>query len=303
MRPHNFFSIMLTLIGVSLFLSFNGCSGSNIQKAQDDSTQIKDTVLGEFFLSIPSNLTRNEASKLIEDYVKDSLIYEVNDYSYCANNFEQILAEVNYGDVNYHFETNFVIKTNDKFYKNTKPVGSLIFYKDKLLSLELEIKRSEIIGSPNIQELNDSIISMYIRKYGEPSLKNEDMDTYILGEINSEIDLETTDLDNRLMRTWKENIKSTLTEWTFLNARIKIITSRYKEYLALNYKKEKPTEYIWNTIHIFYINTSTTEERDQDIKNYEDSIELLERQKERANRIKDSLNNIDKIKIYRKQRI
>lgn len=304
MQSHRLFSARPILFGIIILLNIVGCSNFKTQPPQDDSTQIRNTVLEKLFLSIPTNLTKKETSQLLDDYLRDSLIWNVNDYSYHADNFEQILAEVNFGEVNYRFDTNLIVKMNDSIYDNTDPVVFLIFYNQKLLSLELEIHEPVIFEESNMKALGDSITAMYTNKYGQPSLRNKRLDTFDLGNINHEIDINETHLsDGRIQRRWKENVKSELTEWTFLNVRIKIIISQYKEYLSLNYKKEKPTELIWETVHIFYINNSTVADYEQDIKDYRNSIELQNIEKEKQKRIKDSLKNIKTGNIYIDQNI
>ena len=304
MKAPRLLSIVIVLLSIVFSLNIIiCCSKPKNQKPQNNLPQIKDTVLENLFLSIPIDLTRIEASQLLEGYVRDSIIWKVSDYSYRANNFEQILAEVNFGDVNYEFKTNFIVKMNKTTYNDTDPTVYLIFYNQKLLALELEIRDLVISKESTIKELSDSISSMYTRKYGEPTLKNKRLETYLLENIEHEIDIDETPMSDGIMRRWKENVKSELTEWTFINAKIKIITSQYKEYFSLNYKKEEPTEYIWETVHIFYINTSTVAQHDQDIKDYRDSIELQNMEKEKENRIKDSLKNIQRSNIYIDQHI
>lgn len=304
MRPYIFPSIVTWVLGIISFMFIYSCSNSKTQNIQDNPGHDKEIILNKFFLSIPMDLTKDDAFQLLDNYEKDSLIRDMSDYSYRANNFEQILAEVDFGDVNFRFDTNFIVKMNDNISEDTDPVAYLIFYNQQLLALELEIRDFVIYEKSTIKTLSDSITSMFSQKYGQPSLRNKRLDTFDLGNINHEIDINETKMsDGSISRRWKENVKSELTEWIFQNAIIRIITSQYKEYLALNYKKEKPTEYTWDSIHIFYINTSTVANHDQDLTNYMDSLELLNKQKEIENKLQDSIKNVRNSMTYDDQYI
>ena len=147
MQSRRLISSVLILFSITIISNIIGCTNSKTQSTQDDSNKISDTVLENLFLSIPTNLTQIEASQLLEDYLRDSLIWNVSNYSYQANNFEQILAKVNFGDVNYRFNTSFIVKMKDSIYEDTDPVVYMILYNRKLLALELEIRKPVILES------------------------------------------------------------------------------------------------------------------------------------------------------------
>ncbi|MGM9867518.1 MAG: hypothetical protein ACI303_06670 [Lepagella sp.] len=301
----------LTIICLFLFTIF-GCTRSN-SNSNEDSDSIDyfsewdeqtvtpiDSMLSSFYLGIPINLTMTECSSYMDQLERDSLITEGNLYTSpeVASDFEHDIADIRFATSAYRFESNFAIKMSNNEYKDLNPRGSIFFYNNSLLAIELTFYSGDYYTN---------IVELYRSKYGTPQIVDQNQYCYS-GKFDEYKDTSYSEM--KLF--WKEDLDAIMTEWVFLNSSIKVIKASYKyvtetykiEHITDTYKKtylEDRSERDSSSVFVFYINNSTIKLKMQDQQHQMDSLDKEKEKENRKKRIEDSIQNSKAKNLYESQ--